>query len=347
MSSAGLRRSLLATLLTCVLASPWALAQSAPPTLRSAPVHSAQSLGATAYDGLVEAVRQTQLTAQVAGAVQELAVKPGDRVRTGQVLLRLDARAAEQSATASAAQVLAASAAEEEAGKELARQQQLLALDYISQAAFDRAEARHKAASAEAAALRAAAQASRTQSGFYVVRAPYDGIVADVPVTLGDMALPGRPLLTLYDPRALRVSVRVPQTLAGAGSADSQASLELAGYAARIAPLRTQWLPTADPSTHTVELRLDLPENLTGVMPGTFARAWLPGATDDARLYVPRSAVLRRAELTAVYVLNAEDRPLLRQVRLGRASGEQIEVLTGLAAGERVALDPSAAGRVQ
>ena len=141
-------------------------------------------------------------------------MKAGDTVKAGQVLLRLDARAAEQTAAAGAAQVQAARATQEAATRDFERQQQLFQQNYISKAALDRAEAQYKASQAEAAAQLASAGAARTQSGFYVVSAPYDGIVSDVAVVLGDMAMPGRALLTVYDPRSLRVSVAVPQTVA-------------------------------------------------------------------------------------------------------------------------------------
>lgn len=340
MSTAGLRILLAASLLL----GSTAFAQ--PQELRSATVQRGAQLGASHHEGVVEAVRQTLLTAQVAGAVQEITVQVGDSVRAGQVLLRLDARAAEQTASASAAQVRAAQAVEQEAERELARQRQLLEADYISQAAFDRAEARYKAARAEAAALRAAAEASRTQSDFYVLRAPYDGVVSAIPVSLGDMAMPGRPLLTLYDPTALRVSVQVPQAVAASAPAELSARLELAGLDTPVTPRRVQWLPSVDPTTHTVELRLELPAELR-VLPGTFARARLNLTGESDRLYIPRTAVLRRAELTAVYVLDAQQRPRLRQVRLGPQQGDQVEVLSGLVAGERVALDPLAAGQLK
>jgi len=317
--------------------------------LAVAPVTSRGGGELVAYDGVVQAVRQTVIAAQVPGAVVSLEVKAGDTVRAGQVLLRLDARAAEQTAAAGAAQVLAARAAQEAATREFERQKQLFQNDFISHAALDRAEAQHKATQAEAAAQLASAGAARTQSGFYVVKAPYSGVVADVAVVLGDMAMPGRPLLTVYDPGALRVSAPVPQTVGTRLQPGLPPQVELPGVVAgRIAPARTLLMPTVDPATHTLELRLDLPPSLPGVTPGMFARAWLPGvAESDARLFVPSKAVVRRAELTAVYVINADGRPLLRQVRLGRADGDTVEVLSGVAAGERVAVDPQAAARLR
>jgi RND family efflux transporter MFP subunit len=270
--------------------------------------------------------------------------------------LRIDARAANQTAAASTAQVQAARASLEVATRDFERQKQLFAQQYISQAALDRAEAQFKATQAEAQALLAQAGAARTQSDFYVVKAPYAGVVAEVPVTLGDMAMPGRLLLSIYDPTALRVTANVPQTSAArlaSASAGNGPRIELPGLPAQrqwLSPVRVQVLPTVDAATHTVQVRLDLPPRTDGLSPGMFARAWLPlepGATSAAaRLYVPAQAIVKRAEMTGVYVVNGEGRPLLRLVRVGRTSGGRTEILSGVSAGERVALDPQAAARL-
>lgn len=328
---------------------PAAARSAAPPSaLATAPVTSSGAAEHSGFDGVVQALRQTVVAAQVPGAVVALDVKAGDTVRAGQVLLRLDARAAEQTAAAGAAQVQAARAAQDAATKDFERQQQLFRQNFISRAALDRAEAQFKATQAEAAAQLANAGAARTQSGFYVVKAPYDGVVSEVSVVLGDMAMPGRPLLTLHDPRLLRVSVAVPQQVAARLAPGQALQVELPGLpAGRITPVKTQLLPAVDPATHTLELRLELPADLRGAAPGMFARAWLPvAAAADARLYVPARAVVRRAELAAVYVIGSEGRPLLRQVRLGRVQGDVVEVLAGVSAGEQVVLEPQAAARL-
>lgn len=348
------RRSLLAmALLAAVLrvqaAGPVAGQDAPPPPLATAPVTPGSAAEASSFDGVVQAVRHTAVAAQVAGTVVALEVKAGDAVRAGQVLLRIDARAARQAAEAGVAQVQAARALQGVATKDFERQQQLFSQHYISQAALDSAEARYKAARAQAAAQLAGAGAARTQSGFHVVAAPYQGVVSDVSVMLGDMAMPGRALLTVYDPGALRVSAAVPQAVAARWVSGQTPVVDLTGVAGgRITPVKTQWLPTADPATHTLELRLDLPAGLPGVVPGMFARAWLPlPAGPEARLYVPAQAVVRRAELAAVYVLSPAGRPLLRQVRLGRGQGDTVEVLAGVWIGERVVLDPQAAARLR
>ncbi len=325
---------------------------AAPATLATTTVRSADSNGSTGYDGVVEAIRQTAIAAQVAGAVVALDVKPGDQVKAGQVLVRLDARAAEQSAAASDAQVRAARAELEVSRRELERQRQLFQKQYISLAALDRAEAQFQSAEAQTAAQLAQAGATRTQSGFFVVRAPYAGVVSEVPIVLGDMALPGKPLLTMYDPAALRVTASLPQTAAARINAAAPAKVEIPGLPASqqwIAPTQVKVLPSADPTTHTVQVRLDLPAGTKGLAPGVFARAWLvaeaPGG--NTRITVPASSVVRRAEMTALYVLDASGKPLLRQVRLGRSAGDAVEVLAGLSPGDRVVLDPQAAAKLR
>ena len=295
------------------------------------------------YDGAVQAVRETVVAAQVPGAVVALSVKAGDTVRAGQVLLRLDARAAEQAASASAAHVVAARAAQDAATREFERQKKLHEKRYISDAALERAEAQYKAATAGADAQVASANAARTQSGVYVVKAPYDGIVSDVPVVLGAMAMPGTPLLTMYDPKALRVSVPVPQRVAMKLQKGQPLQVDLSGIG--VSSERWQLLPHVDPATHTVELRIDLPAGATA-SPGMFARVMLPAdGITQSRMFIPASAVVRRAELTGVYVLGADNRPLLRQVRLGRAEGNRVEVLSGLSASDKVVADPAAAAK--
>jgi RND family efflux transporter MFP subunit len=331
--------------------SAWASAAE----LRAVLAQPASGTVSSAFDGVVEAVRQTVVASQVAGAVVQIDVKVGDRVKSGQLLVRIDARAADQNAAASDAQVLSARASLDVATREYERQKQLFQKNYISQAALERAESEFKATQAQVAAQLAQAGAARTQTGFHVVRAPYPGVIAEVPVALGDMAMPGRPLVTLYDPSALRITAAVPQSVAMQLAAGQSPRAELPGLpAARqwVTPAHVQVLPTVDASTHTVQMRADLPASLDAVAPGMFARLWLPVAGGGAgrgaaSVSVPLQVIVRRAEVTGLYVLDPNGRPVLRQVRLGRTEGDQVEVLSGLTQGERVATDPQAAARAR
>ncbi len=308
-------------------------------------VQAAATAQASSYDGQVEALRQSVVAAQVPGRVLELNVHAGDSVRAGQVLLRIDAQAAEQSAAASGAQVAAARAQLDVASTELARKRQLAQKSYISQAALEQAESQVRAAQAQVGALSAQAGAARTQTGLHVLRAPFDGVVAQLAVERGDMAMPGRPLLTVYDPAALRVTANVPASVLQGGAAGAQ--VLLAGAEQALAPVRVQVLPTVDPQSLTQAVRADLPPG-TRAVPGQFARLQLSGGAGlpaRPRVLIPASAVVRRAEVTAVYVMGEGQRPQLRQVRLGPVQGAQVEVLAGLDAGDSLITDPQAATR--
>lgn len=320
------------------------LAQAAVPT---APVEAPGTDGVYLADGIVEAIRQTTLAAQVPGRVTTLAVKAGDAVRAGQVLLRIDARAAAQQAVASDAQAAAAQAQLEAARREYERSQRLAQKKYISQAALEQAEAQFRATEAQVRAALAQADAARTQTGFHVVTAPFAGVVAAVTTELGDMAAPGKPLATLYDPAALRVVATVPEGAIGRLRSGAAVAVAIPTFMERtLDATRVTVLPTRDPATHTVQVRLELPGG-TRVAPGAYAQARFPIATTerDATLTVPAAALVKRGELTAVYVADGQGGFRLRQVRPGRVVGERVVVLAGLEAGERVALDPVAAAR--
>jgi RND family efflux transporter MFP subunit len=296
----------------------------------------------TGYDGVIEAERQTVIAAEVSGRVVAVSVHPGERIRKNQIMIRLDERAVDQNVAAKVAQERAVRATLEVATREYERQNQLFAKGYISQAALDRAEARFKTTKAQTEAQLAESSALRAQAGYYVLRAPFDGIVAEVPVSLGDMAQPGRTLVSFYDPSHLRVTAQVPESMILSSSTTVPSRLELKG-----AGMKAQWiiptyvtvLPTADPSSHTVQVRLGLPGDALHPLgrPGTFVRAWFPSG-DSTRevLWIPLSAVVHRAEMTGVYVRDREGHPLLRQVRLGRVLEQQVEILSGVSPGEQV-----------
>ncbi|MBN8504942.1 MAG: efflux RND transporter periplasmic adaptor subunit [Burkholderiales bacterium] len=310
-------------------------AQAPYPTLR---VGTGTATASRSVEGVVEAERQAQLSLPVQGTVLQLPVRAGDRLKAGQLLLRVDARSATQGATAAAAQQEAIAAQLQLAEQELSRQRQLRAQGFISQAALDQAQTQFRAAQAQLRAQAAQASAAGTQASQHALHAPFDGVLAELPVQLGDLALPGKLLATMYDPRALRVSVNLP--LAQLPAPDAPLRVELAGQT--LVPTRVERLPMVDAQSHTVQLRLQLPAG-TQAAPGQFARVLWAAPASEGRVFVPRSALLQRGELDLLYVHTPEGRALLRQVRLGPAAGEQVEVLAGLKAGETVVLAPSKA----
>lgn len=295
-------------------------------------------------EAVIEAVRQSTVAAQIAGRIVDIRFDVGDYVKKGEVIVRIDERAATQAVAASEAQVREAEAAARNARLTFERSRQLFAQKFISQAALDKAEADYKQAQARLAAVLAGAGAAATERSFATIVAPYSGVVSARHVELGEMAVPGKPLMTGFDPASLRAVANVPQSQVPAIQASGRARVEIPSLGRWIEARAITVVPAADPRTHTTRVRLDLPEDLRGVYPGVFARAHFTVGRAE-RLLVPREAVFRRSELTAVYVLDEKGYPRLRQVRLGTAGDERaVEVLAGLKPGERVALEPVKAG---
>jgi RND family efflux transporter MFP subunit len=298
----------------------------------------------TSAEAVMEAVRQSTVSAQIAGRVVDLRFDVGDYVKKGDVIVRIDERAASQALAASEAQVLEARAALANARANYERSRQLLAQKFISQAGLDQAEAAYKAAQARVSALIAGAGQAATERSFATVVAPYSGVVSARHIELGEMASPGRPLMTGFDPSTLRVVATVPQAQVAAVQAGGKARIEVPSLGRWVDAKAMTIVPAADPRTHTTRIRLELPAEVRGVYPGVYARAhFVIGKAP--RLLVPRAAVVRRSEVTAVYVVDEQGHARLRQIRLGSAGDEaSVEVLAGLKAGERVALEPVKAG---
>ena len=303
-------------------------------------------------EGVVEAIKSSTVAPQVAGGITVLSVKAGDSIKAGQLLARIDTRMANQQAMTSQAQVTAAKAQLSAAQQEYERKRRLYEKQYISQAALERAESDYKTAEAETKAQLAQTGLTSVQTGLHTINAPYAGVVAEVMAELGDMAMPGKPLFTLYDPAALRVVVNVPQSQVSKikQEANIKVLITSANEAERsLIGTQITVLPVADSVSNMVKVRITLPQNLTSISPGMFARAMVPVNTValQGQILVPKKAVIRRSELIAVYVVDSQGRPQLRQVRLGREQGENVEVFAGLQVGEHVALDPMAAANLK
>ncbi len=295
-------------------------------------------------EATVEAVRQSTVSAQVSGRITAVNFDVGDQVKAGQVIVRIDPAELSQAVAGSRAQVAQADAMLANAKANYERQQQLFQQKFISQAALDKATAEYRAALASAAAAKAGAGQTATVRSYTTLTAPFSGVVMARHVEVGEMAAPGKPLMTGFDPTDLRVVANIPQY--------KLAEVQKAGKVSVEIPSMNKWfeakgitvLPSVDSATHSVKVRIDLPENLSGIIPGIFARAYF-STGETRKLAIPYSAVLRRSEITGVYVVDSKGRVSLRQIRIGEpgAKGE-VEVLAGLNPGDIIALEPIKAG---
>lgn len=317
--------------------------QAAEP-LAVAPVEYREVAQTYSAEGLVEATRQSTVSAQIGGRVKEIYFDVGDTVSRGQVILRIDEREAAQALAGSQAQVLQAQANMQNAKSTYERSKQLLSQKFISQAALDKAQADYKVALAQAAASEAGAGQASLSRGYTAVVAPYAGVVAARMVELGEMVMPGKPLMTGFDPSEMRVVVSVPQYKMSDIGAKPDVMVEIPSLARWIKAASTRVQPIADARTHSTLVRVYLPANEAGIYPGMYVRAhFVVGKVK--KLVVPASAVLRRSEVVAAFVVDGKGIASLRQIRVGESAIEGlVEVLSGLKEGEKVAMDPVKAG---
>lgn len=330
-----------ARLLACVILvtpSAWAALPFA-----VAPVKYQMTDTGYSTEATVEAVKQSTIAAQVSGRVSAVNFDAGDYVKSGTVIVRLAAQELSSAAAGSRAQAAQAEATLANARANYQRQQQLFQQKFISKAALDSATAEFRAAEAASRAARAGVGQTAAVSGYTVITAPYSGVVAARHVEVGETVAPGTPLMTGFDPRDMRVIANVPQYKLAEIKAAPRVAVEIPSLNKWIDAAGVTVLPSADATTHTVKVRIDLPTGLDGVIPGMFARAHFSVAS-ARKLTIPSSAVVRRSEISAVYVVN-KDKVSLRQIRLGTPNGRgQVEVLAGLNPGDVIALDPVKAG---
>ena len=298
-------------------------------------------------DGVVQPVRQSTVSAQASGRVASLLVKAGDSVRAGQLLATIDDRETQTGIQRSQAQVAQADAELRNAQVSAERTRELQAKGFVSKAALDTAATQLSAAQAGRDQARAGASQSALAQGFTRVTAPYDGSVLQTLSEPGDLALPGKPLLTLYAPLPLRAVVQVPASRSALARAASRVEVQVPdgkGGQQWLAPASRSALSAADPVSQTVEWRLELSSAAAqGLVPGQQISVRFVGSMAE-RTVVPSTAVLRRGELMAVYVATPQGFTL-KVVRLGADHGAAgVEVLAGLASGDKVALDPVRAG---
>jgi RND family efflux transporter MFP subunit len=336
----------------------------------TAPAETIELPSSIEAGGIVRARITALVASRVMATITAVHVRAGDRVRRGDPLVTLDARDFHADQTRAEAALLSASesarAAESdvraaESSVQLARltHDRVAALQAKRSATVEEldqavaalagaeaqragAQARLAAATAGRDAAMAAADAAGVMSTYASVTAPFDGIVTERNAEAGSMATPGAPLLTLDDPTTYRLEVRLDEARAALVSSGTTVDVRLDTGDATLAG-RVSEVARVDPASHGFLVKIDLPAT-AGLRSGQFGRARFSGAPRHA-LTAPASAVVRRGQLTFVFVADADRRARLRPVSIGDTAGDRVEVLAGLRQGEPVVIAPEASLR--
>lgn len=275
----------------------------------------------------VRPAERASIAAKITGTVAMFPLGLGQAAAAGDILLTLNVPEVE-------ARVRQAQAQFAEAERNATRQRTLVATGVNPPDAQRDAEDRFRyaqAAVAEAEALLA----------YATVRAPFAGVITEKFVFPGDLATPGLPLLVLESTQHLRAEGTIPEKAAVALRPGDAISVLLDDAAAPVIGRLEEISAAADAVSRSVLVKVALPAGTA--RSGQFARLQVASGTSDA-LLVPAAAVSRFGQMERLFVVE-QGRASLRLVKTGRATGDRVEILSGLNAGEQVVLAPPAALR--
>jgi RND family efflux transporter MFP subunit len=287
--------------------------------------------------GTVRALREAAVSSRVLGVVERVDVDEGDRVGAGQTLAVLSApeltarlRAAEEAAAA-------AEAALAQAQSDSRRMDDLLARQAATRVEWEQARTGLAVAEANAERAREAARAEASVASYAMVEAPFDGVVTLRSVDPGDLASPGTELLRVADDRRFRLEATLDEREGQRVRAGEPVHALVDSLGIDLEATVSEVVPAADPASRTVLVKIDLPRS-EGLRTGMFGRLRLASGT-RAALVVPAEAVREVGGLDLVRVVDAGGRLAVRHVRRGEPAGAgEVEILSGLAEKERVAL---------
>ena len=237
--------------------------------------------------GTVRSKLRAVIEAKVSGRLLQYRAAPGQLVKAGDLLAELDV----QEIRAKREQ---AKAVLDQAQRDLARQEQLIATKATSQQELDAATARVKVAVA-------GLNEAETMLGYASVTAPFDGVVTRKLADVGDLAMPGKPLMEIEAPTVLRFETDLPESLLDRIKQGATLPVSIPSLPQPLTATVSEISPVADAVSRTFMIKLDLPE-AAGLRPGQFGRVAVPVA-ETKLLLVPRQAVLRRGQLEAVFVV--------------------------------------------
>ena len=272
--------------------------------------------------GTVRAKLRSTIEAKVSARIEALLVAPGQTVKAGELLARLDAREIQ-------AKLDQALALREQATRDLARARELMEKKVTTQAEFDSVEVRERVA---AGSLRE----TETMLGYTKLIAPFDGIVTRKLADVGDLAAPGKPILEMEDPRALRFEADVPEALIGSVKLGAKLPVRVSAVAAPIESTVVEIAPVADAASRTFLVKLDLPP-AEGTRSGQFGRVWVTTG-ESQTIGVPAAALIVRGQVETVFVAE-KGYAQLRIVRTGKCTDGEVELLSGIAPGESVIIE--------
>lgn len=271
--------------------------------------------------GTVTSDHRVAITSRISGYIRQLPVREGNRVKAGQVLVRVDPVNAKQGLVQAEADLADAKA-------DLDRYKELFTARAVSKQQLDRVSLRYTVAKSQV-------EQARNQLSYAEVRAPVSGVVVEKRMNAGDLASPGAAILVIEDPSSLLVETYVSEQFVRGIHVNDKVDIELSSLQRGVTGVVRQVVKAANAVSHQFLVKISL-KSEKGVHPGMYAQVGFKLGERDA-LLIPAAAVIARAGLNGVYLVDANSITRYRQVRLGKQRGDMVEILAGLQDGDVIA----------
>jgi membrane fusion protein, multidrug efflux system len=290
--------------------------------VRVATVDTRKRMATEEVVGTVRPRQTASLSAKVSGTVQQILAAPGQTVTKGQLLVQIDAKEIQ-------ARLEQAQAIRDQVSKEIDRFKKLLAENAVTPQEYDVVLSRFRVGEASV-------KEAETMLSYVRVAAPFDGVVTAKRAEVGDMAAPGKPLVEMEDPTALRLEADVPEALIDRIHLGEKLAVRIGTGSNMVTAAVSEIAPAADPASRTLRVKLDL-ASVAGLRSGQFGRVAVPVAEINA-LRIPAAALVERGQMELVFVV-ANQRAQMRLVKTGKHLGDEFEVVSGLNPGEQVVIE--------
>ena len=286
--------------------------------------------------GTVRAKTVSVISSRVMGTVTSLMVKDGDRVNAGQTLMTIDDRDMAERVKAADKALEAAKLNKSLADTTYKRYKEIYDERALTQQEMDQFETQKKVAEAEYERAKAMLAEAQVSHGFAKITAPTSGIVTEKRIDRGSMATPGTPLLTIEDISSFRVDLNVDERLSGKLKVGTPVDIFIDSTGQQIKGKITELVPSIDSMSRTFMAKVDI--GGTGLKNGLYARAKIPLGTKHA-IIIPKAALVEKGQLTGVYAVDEKGLVTYRLVRVGKEYDNNLEVLSGINAKDKIITD--------
>lgn len=297
-------------------------------TVRAQVIESKTRVATEEVVGTVRAKMRSVIEAKVSGKIEQMLVSPGQKVKRGELLASVEAHEMQS-------RLDQALAVRQQTDGDMKRFASLLEAKILSQSEYDGALSKFKVADA-------AVKEAETMLSYTKVTAPFAGVIVRKHADVGDLATPGKPLLEMEDSSALRFEADVPEAVVGKLTLADKLPVRISALERELEGVISEIAPVADSASRTFLVKLDLPGTI-GLRAGQFGRVAMPVGETSA-LRVPATALVQRGQMELVFIIN-DGGAQLRLVKTGKRIGNEVELVSGVSAGERIVVE-NAAGLV-